>query len=74
VRPTLVIPIHWDNFFLPLHEHLEPLDTKDGESAACPTSVKKLVAMSACDPLIRQPQRCHWLSFWLVVIKVGRSG
>ena len=29
VRPTLVIPIHWDNFFLPLHECLEPLDAKD---------------------------------------------
>jgi L-ascorbate metabolism protein UlaG (beta-lactamase superfamily)/heat shock protein HslJ len=25
VRPKLVIPVHWDNFFLPLSEHLEAL-------------------------------------------------
>ena len=31
VRPKLVIPIHWDNFFLPLSEHLEALgDTPGG--------------------------------------------
>jgi hypothetical protein len=25
VKPKLVIPIHWDNFFRPLNEHLDPL-------------------------------------------------
>jgi L-ascorbate metabolism protein UlaG (beta-lactamase superfamily) len=26
VRPKLVIPIHWDNFFRPLSDHLEGME------------------------------------------------
>jgi L-ascorbate metabolism protein UlaG (beta-lactamase superfamily) len=29
VRPDLVVPVHWDNFFLPLAERLELLNTDD---------------------------------------------
>lgn len=29
VRPRLVVPIHWDNFFQPLTDQLEPLDSHD---------------------------------------------
>ncbi len=29
VHPKLVIPVHWDNFFQPLNDHLEPLTIGD---------------------------------------------
>jgi L-ascorbate metabolism protein UlaG (beta-lactamase superfamily) len=29
VQPELVIPVHWDNFFLPLSDHLDALDPAD---------------------------------------------
>ncbi|MBX9694921.1 MAG: MBL fold metallo-hydrolase [Cyanobacteria bacterium] len=29
VKPHLVIPVHWDNFFQPLSDHLEPLTLGD---------------------------------------------
>jgi L-ascorbate metabolism protein UlaG (beta-lactamase superfamily) len=33
VRPRLVVPIHWDNFFQPLTDRLEPLDSQDFSAA-----------------------------------------
>jgi L-ascorbate metabolism protein UlaG (beta-lactamase superfamily) len=45
VHPKLVIPIHWDNFFRPLDEHLEPLARPlDDAPAAFDFLLKRLQA------------------------------
>jgi len=45
VRPRLVIPIHWDNFFRPLDDHLEPLGRAlDDVPAAFDFLIKRLKA------------------------------
>jgi len=31
VRPKLVIPVHWDSFFLPLNDHLEFLESNESD-------------------------------------------